>query len=322
MIDIGLKGWVLFNSAVILMLLLDLGVFNRKAKKVTVRAALYWTAFWIAISMVFNGFVFDHFGNEAGLDFFTGYILEKSLSVDNLFVFLLIFNYFKVPAKLQHRVLFLGILGALVLRGVFIYLGATLVQQFHWVLYIFGAFLVFSGFKLFFLDDDDDQNPENAIVRAARRRLKVTDKFHGEKFFVKLDGVRYATPLFLVLIAVETSDVLFAVDSIPAIFGVTQDPFIVYTSNVMAILGLRSLYFALAGLLEYFHYLNTGLAAVLIFIGVKMLSENYIEIGDAVELGVIAMILLISVVASVLFPKKQDLDAAEPAPDGEEKKAV
>jgi len=305
-IDIGWQGWAIFNGAVILMLLLDLGVFNRKAQKVTVKAALYWTAFWIILSMAFNGWIFDNFGNEAGLDFFTGYILEKSLSVDNLFVFLLIFNYFKVPARLQHRVLFLGILGALVLRGIFIYLGATLVQQFHWVLYIFGAFLVFSGIKLFFLDEDEDQNPENVIVRAFRKRLRVTEEFVEEKFFVVRDGVRYATPLFLVLIAVETSDVLFAVDSIPAIFGVTQDPFIVYTSNVMAILGLRSLYFALAGLLEYFHYLNSGLALVLIFIGVKMLGENFFEIGDALELGVIALILTVSVLASILFPKKAE----------------
>lgn len=306
MIDMGWQGWAIFNGAVILMLLLDLGVFNRKAQKVTVKAALYWTAFWIILSMAFNGWIFDNFGNEAGLDFFTGYILEKSLSVDNLFVFLLIFNYFKVPARLQHRVLFLGILGALVLRGIFIYLGATLVQQFHWVLYIFGAFLVFSGIKLFFLDEDEDQNPENVIVRAFRKRLRVTEEFVEEKFFVVRDGVRYATPLFLVLIAVETSDVLFAVDSIPAIFGVTQDPFIVYTSNVMAILGLRSLYFALAGLLEYFHYLNSGLALVLIFIGVKMLGESFFEIGDALELGVIALILTISVLASILFPKKAE----------------
>ena len=320
MIEIGWQGWALFNGAVILMLLLDLGIFNRKAKKVTVKAALYWTAFWIIVSMAFNGWIFDHFGNEAGLDFFTGYILEKTLSVDNLFVFLLIFNYFKVPAHLQHRVLFLGILGALILRGIFIYLGATLVQQFHWVLYIFGAFLVFSGFKLFFLDEDEDQNPENAIVRAIRKRLRVTEAFAEEKFFVVKDGIRYATPLFLVLIAVETSDVLFAVDSIPAIFGVTQDPFIVYTSNVMAILGLRSLYFALAGLLEYFHYLNSGLALVLIFIGVKMLGENFFEIGDALELGVIALILFLSVVASVVFPKQAELD--EPETPNQEQEAV
>ena len=286
------------------MLLLDLGVFHRKSERVSVRAALGWTAFWVILSLGFNGWVWNHFGHEKGLEFLAGYILEKSLSVDNLFVFLLIFNYFKVPPEVQHRVLFFGILGALVLRGVFIYLGATLVHQFHWILYLFGAFLVFSGIKLHLLDDDDEQDPENAVVKAFRARLRLTDRFHGDKFWVRKEGVLYATPLFLVLIAVETSDVLFAVDSIPAIFGVTDDTFIVYTSNVMAILGLRALYFALAGLLEYFHYLNYGLALVLIFIGAKMLGENYIELSIATELGVIAALLASAILASILFPKK------------------
>ncbi len=286
------------------MLLLDLGVFHRKSERVSVRAALGWTAFWVILSLGFNGWVWNHFGHEKGLEFLAGYILEKSLSVDNLFVFLLIFNYFKVPPEVQHRVLFFGILGALVLRGVFIYLGATLVHQFHWILYLFGAFLVFSGIKLLLLDDDDEQDPENAVVKAFRARLRLTDRFHGDKFWVRKEGVLYATPLFLVLIAVETSDVLFAVDSIPAIFGVTDDTFIVYTSNVMAILGLRALYFALAGLLEYFHYLNYGLALVLIFIGAKMLGENYIELSIATELGVIAALLASAILASILFPKK------------------
>jgi TerC family integral membrane protein len=286
------------------MLLLDLGVFHRKSERVSVRAALGWTAFWIALSMAFNAWIWTEFGQEKGLEFLAGYILEKSLSVDNLFVFLLIFSYFKVPPELQHRVLFFGILGALLLRGVFIYLGATLVHQFHWILYVFGAFLVFSGFKLLFLEDDDEQNPENAIVRAIRARIKLSNGFRGDKFFVVENGVRLATPLFLVLVAVETSDVLFAVDSIPAIFGVTDDTFIVYTSNVMAILGLRALYFALAGLLEYFHYLNYGLAVVLIFIGAKMLGEKYVDMSIAVELGIIGAILIAAVLASVLFPKK------------------
>ena len=286
------------------MLLLDLGVFHRKSERVSVRAALGWTAFWVVLSLCFNGWVWNHFGQEKGMEFLAGYILEKSLSVDNLFVFLLIFNYFKVPPEVQHRVLFFGILGALILRGIFIYLGATLVHQFHWILYLFGAFLVFSGFKLLFLDDDDEQDPENAIVKAFRARLRLTDRFHGDKFWVRKEGLLYATPLFLVLIAVETSDVLFAVDSIPAIFGVTDDTFVVYTSNVMAILGLRALYFALAGLLEYFHYLNYGLALVLIFIGAKMLGENYIQLSIAVELGVIAALLASAIIASILFPKK------------------
>ena len=290
------------------MLLLDLGVFHRKSERVSVRAALGWTAFWVILSLCFNGWVWNQFGQEKGMEFLAGYILEKSLSVDNLFVFLLIFNYFKVPPEVQHRVLFFGILGALVLRGVFIYLGATLVHQFHWILYLFGAFLVFSGIKLLFLDDDDEQNPENAVVKAFRARLRLTDRFHGDKFWVRKEGLLYATPLFLVLIAVETSDVLFAVDSIPAIFGVTDDTFVVYTSNVMAILGLRALYFALAGLLEYFHYLNYGLALVLIFIGAKMLGENYIDLSIAVELGVIAVLLIGAILASMLFPKKIEPD--------------
>lgn len=290
------------------MLLLDLGVFHRKSERVSVRAALGWTAFWVILSLCFNGWVWNQFGQEKGMEFLAGYILEKSLSVDNLFVFLLIFNYFKVPPEVQHRVLFFGILGALVLRGVFIYLGATLVHQFHWILYLFGAFLVFSGIKLLFLDDDDEQNPENAVVKAFRARLRLTDRFHDDKFWVRKEGLLYATPLFLVLIAVETSDVLFAVDSIPAIFGVTDDTFVVYTSNVMAILGLRALYFALAGLLEYFHYLNYGLAFVLIFIGAKMLGENYIDLSIAVELGVIAVLLIGAILASMLFPKKIEPD--------------
>ena len=304
MIDVGWQGWALFNGAILFMLLLDLGVFNKKAEKVSVRSALLWSTFWIVLSLSFNGWVYHTFGQEKGLEFLAGYILEKSLSVDNLFVFLLIFSYFKVPPEVQHRVLFFGIIGALVLRGVFIYLGATLVHQFHWVLYLFGAFLVFSGFKLLFMGDDDDQNPENLIVKAAKKRLKLTEDFRGDKFFIVENGKRLATPLFLVLIAIETSDVLFAVDSIPAIFGVTEDTFIVYTSNVMAILGLRALYFALAGLLEYFHYLNYGLAAVLIFIGAKMLGENYFELGIVSELVVIATILTASILASIIFPKK------------------
>lgn len=306
MIQVGWQGWVLFNAAVLFMLLLDLGVFHRKSERVSIQAALGWTAFWVALSLAFNGWIWQEYGQQKGLEFLAGYILEKSLSVDNLFVFLLIFSYFKVPPELQHRVLFFGIMGALVLRGIFIYLGATLVHQFHWILYVFGVFLVFSGIKLLFIGDDDDQNPENAVVRAVRARLRLADGFRGESFFVRENGVRYATPLFLVLIAVETSDVLFAVDSIPAIFGVTDDTFIVYTSNVMAILGLRALYFALAGLLEYFHYLNYGLAIVLIFIGGKMLGEEYLEMSISTELAVIGGVLALAVIASLVFPKKLD----------------
>lgn len=312
MIQVGWQGWVIFTSVVILMLTIDLGIFHRKSERVSVPAALGWTAFWVALSLAFNAWIWHHFGRDKGMEFLAGYILEKSLSVDNLFIFLLIFSYFKVPPEFQHRVLFFGILGALVLRGVFISLGAAMVHRFHIVLYLFGAFLVYSGFKLMLVDDDDDdQNPENMIVRAVRKRVRLSKDFHGEKFFVIQEGVKYATPLFLVLIAVETSDVLFAVDSIPAIFGVTDDTFIVYTSNVMAILGLRALYFALAGLLEFFHYLNYGLAVVLIFIGGEMLGKAYFDIGIGTELGVIAGILLAAVVASVVFPKKIEKESEE-----------
>lgn len=303
-IQIGWQGWVIFNVAVVLMLIIDLGVFHRESKSTTVRAALGWTVVWIAISLAFNKWIFYAYGKQKGMEFLAGYILEKSLSVDNLFVFLLIFGYFKVPAKLQHRVLYFGIVGALLLRGIFIYVGAALVHELHWILYVFGVFLVFSGIKLLFIKDDDEQNPENVVVRWLKKRLRVTEEFEGEHFFVRREGLLYATPLFMVLVAVETSDVLFAVDSIPAIFGVTEDPFIIYTSNVMAILGLRALYFALAGLLEYFHYLNYGLSFVLIFIGLKMLGENYISLTIGIELSVIAGLLGLSILCSVLFPKK------------------
>ena len=320
LIDIGIKTWLIFNGIVILLLLIDLGIFHREAEKVSVRQALLWSAFWIALSMAFNGWIYHEFGQEKALEFLAGYILEKSLSVDNLFVFLLIFSYFKVPGELQHRVLFFGIIGALVLRGIFIYLGVTLVNEFSWILYVFGAFLVYSGFKLLGSGDDDEANPENAIVRRLRKRLRMTDGFRDQKFFVIEDGVKKATPLLLVLVAVETSDVLFAVDSIPAVFGVTKDPFIVYTSNVMAILGLRALYFALAGLIEYFHYLNYGLAAILIFIGAKMLGEKWLHLPISVELGIIAALLGASVAASLLFPKvpKDEPDGpADADPDTE-----
>ncbi len=320
MIEVGITTWAVFNGIVILLLLLDLGVFHRSAERVSVRQALFWSAFWIALSLAFNGWIYHTHGSEKGMEFLAGYILEKSLSVDNLFVFLLIFSYFKVPAELQHRVLFFGIIGALVLRGIFIYLGVTLVREASWILYFFGAFLVYSGFKLLTHSDDDEANPENAVVRAIRKRIKLTDGYRDQKFFVIEDGVRKATPLFLVLIAVETSDVLFAVDSIPAVFGVTKDPFIVYTSNVMAILGLRALYFALAGLVEYFHYLKYGLSFILIFIGCKMLGEKYIHLPISVELGIIGLLLGSSVAASLLFPAKKDAggDAAEVSPDSEQ----
>lgn len=301
---IGPTGWIVFNAIVLVLLLLDLGVFHRRSEKVLVRQALWLSAFWIALSLAFNGWIYYEMGSQKAMEFLAGYLLEKSLSVDNLFVFLLIFGYFKVPSEVQHYVLFLGVLGALVLRAIFIVLGLGLVQKFSWVLYIFGALLIISGLKLLRGKSEEEENPENALVRAVRARLPLCEGYHGQKLFIVEDGVRKVTPLFIVLIAIETSDVMFAVDSIPAVFGVTKDPFIVYTSNVMAILGLRSLYFALAGLMEYFHYLNYGLAAILIFIGLKMLGEHYIDLSTPIELAIIGLLLTVPIVASVLRPKK------------------
>lgn len=301
---IGPTGWIIFNAIVLVLLLLDLGVFHRRSEKVLVRQALWLSAFWIALSLAFNGWIYYEMGSQKAMEFLAGYLLEKSLSVDNLFVFLLIFGYFKVPSEVQHYVLFLGVLGALVLRAIFIVLGLGLVQKFSWVLYIFGALLIISGLKLLRGKSEEEENPENALVRAIRARLPLCEGYHGHKLFIVEEGVRKVTPLFIVLIAIETSDVMFAVDSIPAVFGVTKDPFIVYTSNVMAILGLRSLYFALAGLMEYFHYLNYGLAAILIFIGLKMLGEHYIDLSTPIELAIIGLLLTVPIVASVLRPKK------------------
>lgn len=296
--------WIGFNVAVLFLLALDLGVFHRKNHAVGIKEALAWSVFWIALSLGFNYWVYTQ-NEQAGIEFLTGYLLEKSLSVDNLFVFLLIFSYFKVPPAFQHRVLFLGILGALVMRAVFILLGVALIERFHWLLYAFGLLLIYSGIKMLFFDDDD-ANPENAVVRAVRRWIPVTSDFHGTRFFVTIDGKRHATPLLIVLVALETTDVLFATDSIPAILGVTQDAFIVYTSNIMAILGLRALYFALASLMDYFEYLRYGLAAVLVFIGVKMLIDEYYKIPTPVALGVLGGLLVISMLASVFFKGRQE----------------
>lgn len=300
--------WIAFNVAVLVLLALDLGVFHRKSHQVGMKEALGWSAFWILLSLSFNYWVYLEFGQDKGLEFLTGYVLEKSLSVDNLFVFLLIFSYFKVPPAYQHRVLFLGILGALIMRAIFIGVGVALINQFHWLLYIFGAFLIFSGIKMWAVDDED-ANPENAVVRWVRGWFPMTKEYHGTKFFVTIDGKRHATPLLIVLVAMETTDVLFAVDSIPAILGVTQDAFIVYTSNIMAILGLRALYFALAGLMEFFHYLHYGLSLILIFIGVKMVGEKYFEIPIPVALGVIGGLLFFSMVFSLIFKKKEEATA-------------
>jgi tellurite resistance protein TerC len=312
--DYPIWAWAGFGLFILLMLALDLGVLNRKTHAVTYREATIWSVVWVTLALVFAGLVFWKTNRQTGLEFLTGYVIELSLSVDNLFVFLLIFSYFKVPSKYQHRVLFWGVLGALVMRMIMIAIGATLVERFHWILYLFGAFLIYTGFKMLRQDEAHANPEENPLVRFATRLIPITRHYEGEKFFTVVNGRKMGTLLLLVLVIVEVSDLVFAVDSIPAIFGITTNPFIVYTSNVFAILGLRSLYFLLAGVVEKFHYLKLGLAVVLMFVGVKMLSEGYIhdrfgvskEVVIGVSLGFVALVLLASVAASLLWPVKPD----------------
>ena len=306
--------WAGFNLFVLAMLALDLGVFHRKIHVVTFKESITWTVVWVAMAMLFNVGIVYLMGKDKGLEFFTGYVIEKSLSVDNVFVFALLFSYFAVPALYQHKVLFWGILGALAMRAVMIVLGAALITKFSWIIYIFGGFLILTGIKMIVKRDEEIHPERNPVVRWFKRLMPVTPDYRGDKFFVREDGVRKATPLFVALLLVEISDVIFAVDSIPAIFAVTKDPFIVYTSNVFAILGLRSLYFALAGVMDKFHYLKIGLGVVLTFVGVKMvLAHTAWKIDTMVSLGVIVLVLTISVVMSLLRPKA----AAVPAAPGE-----
>jgi tellurite resistance protein TerC len=295
--------WILFNVFVLAMLVLDLGVFNRRAHSVTFREALGWSAVWMALATGFAVLVYFWHGRAASLEFATGYLIELSLSVDNLFVFLVVFRYFRVPAELQHRVLFWGILGALITRGAFILAGVSLVQRFHWLIYVFGALLVYSGIKLL-RQSDEDINPEkNPVLRLFRQWIPVTDDYVGEKFWVRQPGL-YATPLVVVLLVVETTDIVFAVDSIPAVLAITLNAFIVYTSNVFAIIGLRSMYFAVAGMMDLFEYLHYGLSVVLLLIGAKMLVSHYYTVPTVVALGTVAGVIAISVVASVMWPRK------------------
>jgi tellurite resistance protein TerC len=301
--------WIGFSLFILFMLSLDLGLFNRKAHTIRYREAAIWSAVWITLAMIFAGIVFWYQGTDSGLKFLTGYVIELSLSVDNLFVFLLIFSFFKVPAKVQHRVLFWGVLGALVMRLTMIFIGATLINRFHWIIYIFGGFLVYTGIKMFRQEDTDIQPEENPIVRAVTRYIPITRHYEDQKFFTRVDGRLTGTLLLLVLVIVEVTDLVFAVDSIPAIFAITTNTFIVYTSNVFAILGLRSMYFLLAGVVEKFQYLRMGLAIVLTFIGVKMLIEAiHIVIPVWVSLVVVATLLIASVAASILWPKHAEMD--------------
>jgi len=286
------------------MLVLDLGVFHRRAHTVKFREALAWSVAWIALAAVFAVVIFFWHGRTPALEFVTGYVIELSLSVDNLFVFLLIFRFFQVPAIHQHKVLFWGILGALIMREIFIAAGVTLIQRFHWIIYAFGAFLVYSGIKLFFQNEAEIHPEKNPVLRLFRRLVPVTKDYVDNKFFVRSPGL-YAMPLVVVLLVVETTDLLFAVDSIPAILAITRDAFIVYTSNVFAILGLRSMYFALAGMMEMFRYLHYGLSLVLVFVGAKMLVSHYLEIPTPVALAAVAGVLAISVIVSVANPRKE-----------------
>lgn len=313
--------WVGFLLLVFLLLALDLGVFHRKQHVIGAREAIAWSAFWIFLSLVFNGLVYymyEHHwmgiglvmghevgGKQAAIEFFTGYVLEKSLSLDNIFVIAMIFSYFSVPAIYQHRVLFWGILGALVMRGIMIAAGAVLIQRFSWMVYVFGILLIVTAVKMLIARHDNLQPDKNPLVRLARKLYPVSDAFEGQKFFTRIDGKSAITPLFLVLLIIESTDVLFAVDSIPAIFAVTRDPFIVFTSNIFAILGLRSLYFALAAVMDKFRYLKVSLVFVLAFVGVKMLLAHHYPIPTFFSLSVILGILLVGIAAS-LYASRRD----------------
>jgi len=292
--------WVLFNCFVIVMLVLDLGVFHRKAREMKTREALIWCSFWISLALLFALGIYFWRGPEPALAFLTGYVIEWSLSVDNIFVFLLIFTYFAVPPMYQYRVLFWGILGALIMRAIFILTGITLIQQFHWVIYVFGGFLVVTGIKMALTGNHEIHPERNPVLRIARRVLPLTEGYETGRFFIKREGRYTATTLFVVLLLVETTDIVFAVDSIPAILAITTDPFIVYTSNVFAILGLRALYFALAGITRMFEYLHYGLSLILAFVGIKMLLTDFYKIPVSYALTVVAGILLISIIASVV----------------------
>lgn len=303
--------WLVFCAVIVGLLSLDLFVFNRNPHEIKTKEAFWTSVFWISIALSFNVFVFIERGATAGLEFFTGYLIEKALSVDNIFVFVVIFAYFQVPQKYQHRVLFLGIVGALVLRGALIFVGAALIETFHWIIYIFGAFLIYTAYRLA-TQDEEGVNPEkNPIVNLFRRFVPVTPEFHEEKFLIRINNAVWATPLLIVLVVVETTDVVFALDSIPAIFAITTDPFIVFTSNVFAILGLRALYFLLAGVMRSFRYLKTGLAVILGFVGVKMLIEIvHIEIPILASLAFIVVILAVSVIASLIAQRREEKQLA------------
>lgn len=303
--EINIWFWVFFNLFVLIMLALDLGVFHKKLHVVTVKEAMTWSGIWIFLALCFNGFIYYLFGETKALEFFTGYVIEKALSVDNIFVFVLVFTFFGIPSIYQHKVLFWGIIGALIMRVIFIFAGVALLEKFHWTIYIFGAFLVFTGIRML-LDKDKKIEPDkNPVIKLFRRLIPTTSELHDDKFFIRKEGKRFATPLFAVLVMIEVTDLIFAVDSIPAILAVTQDHFIVYTSNVFAILGLRSLYFALANIIDRFKYLAVGLAIILIFVGLKMALIDFYKVPIQYSLLVIFLILTTSIIVSLIKTKKK-----------------
>jgi len=301
--DTPIIFWIIFNLFVLIMLALDLGVFHRKSHEVNVKEALIWTFIWIFLALIFNVIIFFWKGQQQALEYFTGYLVEKALSVDNIFVFIMIFTYFQIPSKYQHKILFWGILGALIMRVIFIFAGVALLEKFHFTIYIFGALLIFTGIKMFNHSNSKIDPDKNPVLRFFKKFMPVTQTLHGDKFFTRIEGRRFATPLFLVLILIETTDLIFAVDSIPAILAITQDQFIVYTSNVFAILGLRSLYFALAGVVHRFWLLSYGLAIVLVFVGIKMILIDFYKIPIEWSLLFIASVIAGSIFLSLKLKK-------------------
>lgn len=305
--------WIVFCLTVLILLALDLGVFHRKSQQIAVKEAMIWSIIWIAVAAIFNVLVYFWHGQETAVEFAAAYIVERTLSVDNLFVFLLIFSYFKVPARYHYRVLFWGILAALVLRALFIISGIALIQTFHWVIYLFGAFLIFTGIKIALKKDDDiGDMSQNPVLGLCKRFIPTLERYDGDKFFSRIDGRTLATPLFLVLVVVETSDLIFALDSVPAVLAITIDPFVAYSSNIFAVLGLRALYFALAGCMLMFRYLNSGITIILIFVGAKMLISGFYEVPVSLALGVIALVLTASVVLSLLWPEDKSSTQSKP----------
>lgn len=313
--EYSLTVWIVFNVFIISMLVVDLMVFNRKPHEISIKESLIWTGIWIALAIVFGIGLYVYANPDTALDYFTGYLIEKSLSVDNIFVFLLIFTYFGVEPKFQHKVLFWGIFGALVFRLLFIFIGVALIEQFHWLIYIFGAFLVFTGIKLGLEKDKEIRPDRNPVLKLVRRFVPITKDYHGQNFFLKKRGRIIATPMFVVLIVIETTDIVFALDSIPAIMAITRDEFIIYSANAFAILGLRALYFALSGVMRLFHFLHYGLAFILVYIGFKMLIESFYQIPTTFTLIIIVITLIISVLLSIFFPKE---NSSHPIPEDEQ----